>query len=185
MNILLSNNLPDRPPLPCNPSSSPRHPTTYLPPCRSSIDLPPLCCANLQPNPCCINHSVHGHYRQNQRYPLSFIPTRLGNIFRAPDGNTAFIRRVIPMYMYIRTIYGWLSVYLSSLLDSSDCEIPKEQYLYTKLTRRLSASIRIRAVVHVIRVIPSLLFRTFTLLHVKQHPHWIRNCTHPNPRMLQ
>lgn len=88
MNILLSNNLPNRSLL--LPSHLFIHPT----------DLPPPCCANLRLEPRCINHSVHGHYGQNQRYPLSFIPTRLRNIFYAPDGNTAFIRQVIPMHTY-------------------------------------------------------------------------------------
>lgn len=123
MNILLSSNLPDRFPSP-HRRAAPR-PSSHPPP---ALRRPSATVLSESPaEPRCINHSVHGHYGQNQRYPLSFIPTRLRNIFCAPDGNTAFIRQVIPMYT-CSTCDGVerLSVYSSSLLDnSSEHEIPR------------------------------------------------------------
>jgi len=121
MNILLSSNLPDR------TLRRPAAPSSHPPPTLRRPSTPVLSESPVEP--CCINHSVHGHYGQNQRYPLSFIPTRLRNIFCAPDGNTAFIWQVIPCIHVVRTT-GWkeerLSVYSLSLLDnSSDHEIPK------------------------------------------------------------
>jgi len=162
MNILLFNNLPA--PL---SNSSVSYPV-YRPsasPLRSPTE------------PCCINHSVHGHYGQNQRYPLSFISTRLGNIFCAPDGNMAFTRRAIPAHTRATWTAG-LSVCTSSLLDS---ESQRER---TGNKTKIYTLTPLRARICMLRGLYVFPFVRSRFPTQNDMSHRICNRAHPNPNSI-
>jgi len=161
MNILLSNNLPATLQLLgiLHPAHRPPHPR------RSPTE------------PRCINHSVHGHYGQNQRYPLSFIPTRLGNIFRAPDGNMTSTRRVIPAHTRATWTTG-LSVCSSSLLD------PESQRERTENKTKIYASTPFRARICMLRGLYVFPFVRSRFPMRNDMSHRICNRAHPNSNSI-